>query len=366
MASIQTNLGANSALLNVGMSGMNLNKEITRLSSGFRINSAGDDAAGLAIANKLRGEGASLAQAGRNASQASSMLQIADGATNTVSTILDRLKELATEANSASIGTQAPKLTAEFAQLTAEIDRIAATTKYQGSALVNGTFGATVDTASGSGHSTVLAVTGVTGATASGAPAGTYTLTSGSAGHLTMTSGGISQTLTDVAGAQTLNFSALGITLTTGTGYVADSGVGNVVVAGNSASFMVSSSGSYGTNDLITLNAVDLTVAGLGLTGLDLNSATNAQTALTAIDGAVDKTNTAIGTIGAAESRINFASTNVATIGQNVTAAESTIRDADMAAETTQFTKYNILQQAGMAMISQANQSASEVLTLLR
>jgi flagellin len=348
------------------MSGTNLNKEITRLSSGFRINSAGDDAAGLAIANKLRGEGASLQQAGRNASQANSMLQIADGATNTVSTILDRLKELATEANSASIGTQAPKLDAEFQQLVAEIGRISATTKYQGSALVDGTFGATV--ANAGGGSTVLSVAGVTGATASGAPAGTYTLTSGSAGHLTMTSGGISQTLTDVAGAQTLNFSALGITLQTGTGYVADSGVGNVVVSGNTASFMVSSSGSYNDKDLITLNAVNLTTgaSGLNLTGLDLTTAANAQTALSRIDTAVDLTNTAIGTIGAAESRINFASTNVATISQNVTAAESTIRDADMAAETTQFTKYNILQQAGMAMISQANQSASEVLTLLR
>ena len=95
-------------------------------------------------------------------------------------------------------------------------------------------------------------------------------------------------------------------------------------------------------------------------------SSANAQTALSRIDTAIDNTNVAIGAIGAAESRLSFSSTNVATVTQNVTAAESTIRDADMAAETTKFSKFNILQQAGMAMLSQANSSAAQVLTLLR
>src|SRR4051812_12678369 len=117
MASIQNNLAANTALLNVGVSGMGLNREIAKLSSGFRINRSGDDAAGLAIANKLRGESRSLQQASRNASQATSMLQIADGATNTISGILDRLKELASQSNSDNIGSQRGKLDAEFQSL---------------------------------------------------------------------------------------------------------------------------------------------------------------------------------------------------------------------------------------------------------
>ena len=364
MASIQTNLGANSALRNIGVSGMGLTKEITRLSSGFRINSSGDDAAGLAIANKLRGEGASLTVASRNAAQASSMLQIADGATNTVSGILDRLKELATESNSDTIGTQRPKLDAEFQQLIGEIGRIASTTQYQGSNLIDGTFG------SGVSSGTVLAVAGVASATATGVAAGTYTITKvGSNLHMTNAAGTLTQDVADVAGAQTINFSAFGIKLTTNASYAGgEAAVGTVVVSGSGGNFMVSSSGQYAGNDLISLGAIDLTTGatGLNLTGLNVLSAANAQTALTRIDTAIDNANTAIGSIGAAESRLAFASTNVATISQNVTAAESTIRDADMAAETTAFSKFNILQQAGMAMLAQANSSAGQVLTLLR
>ena len=364
MASIQTNLAANSALLNLGVSGMGLSKEITRLSSGFRINSSGDDAAGLAIANKLRGEGVSLAQASRNAAQATSMLQIADGATNTVSNILDRLKELATQANSDSIGTQRPKLDAEFQSLVAEIGRISATTQYQGSNLIDGSFGANVS------GGTVLADAGVTAVTSSGTAAGTYTVTVSGAGNLKMSNaaGTLTQTISNVGGAQTLNFSAFGSKVNTGAGYVADAAIGTVVVSGSGGNFMVSSSGAYAGNDLISLAAINLTTgaSGLNLTGVDVLSSANAQTALSRIDTAIDNTNVAIGAIGAAESRLSFASTNVATVTQNVTAAESTIRDADMAAETTKFSKFNILQQAGMAMLSQANSSAAQVLTLLR
>src|SRR5690606_6127143 len=133
---------------NLSMTSSMLERQITKLSSGFRINRSADAAAGLAIANKLRAESRSLQQASRNASQANSMLQIADGAVSTISGILDRMKELATAANSASIGTQQDKLNAEFSQLRSEIGRIADTTKYQGSALVNGTLGNTVDAAS--------------------------------------------------------------------------------------------------------------------------------------------------------------------------------------------------------------------------
>ena len=363
---INTNVSAINAANNLSKVQNAVSMSMEKLSSGFRINSSGDDAAGLAIANKLRSEGRSLQQAGRNASQANSMLQIADGATNTVSTVLARLKELATQSNSDSIGTQRSKLDAEFQALVSEIGRIASTTQYQGSNLIDGTFGSSV-TAAGS---TVLAVANVTGATTSGAASGTYTITKvGAKLQMSNAAGTLTQQISDAAGAQTLNFSAFGIKVTTGAAYTgAETAVGNIVVGGSGGNFMVSSSGQYSGADLISLSAIDLTTGatGLNLAGLDLLSAANAQTALTRLDTALDNTNTAIGSIGAAESRINFASTNVATIAQNVTAAESTIRDADMAAETTQFTKFNILQQAGMAMISQANQSASQVLTLLR
>ncbi|HPF62771.1 MAG: flagellin [Gemmatimonadetes bacterium] len=361
MSVIQTNSAANSAYRNLSMTSSMLERQITKLSSGFRINRSADDAAGLAIANKLRAESRSLQQASRNAAQANSLLQIADGAVNTISGILDRMKELATASNSSTIGTQRDKLDAEFQALKAEINRIAATTQYQGSALVNGTLGNAV---TGGTYAGQVAL--------NGAASGTYTFAS-AAGVATLSSaagaGQVTQTLAMPAGAGTYNFDRLGITVTNAAGYVADAANGQtIIVTGTAVAFQVSSSGSYAANDLVSFSSVNLTTAaaGLNIATLDVLSAANAQTALAALDTAIDASNTAIGTIGAAQSRIEFASANVATATQNVIAAESTIRDADMALESTAFAKYQILQQAGTAMLAQANASAQTVLNLLR
>jgi flagellin len=369
MPSINTNIAANTALRNVSTSSTALDKQIGKLSSGFRINRSGDDAAGLAIANKLRAESRSLQQASRNASQATSMLQIADGAVNTISGILDRMKELATAANSSSIGTQRDKLDAEFQSLKSEIGRIAGTTQYQGANLVDGTLGLsqTAGTlAVGANHVTAIKVSGAKADVYTFAhAAGVATLTTGTA------AGDSTQVLAIPAGvAGSYNFDKLGITVGVSSSVTATDLNGLTITVGGTAAadFMVGSSGNYGSTDLVSLNAVDLSTGatGLNIASLDVLSAANAQAALTALDSAIDSSNTAIGTIGAAQSRIEFASSNVATITQNVIAAESTIRDADMAAEMTAFTKFQILQQAGTAMLGQANQSAQTVLSLLR
>jgi flagellin len=128
---------------------------------------------------------------------------------------------------------------------------------------------------------------------------------------------------------------------------------------------MVSSSGSYASNDLVAVNGSDLTAATLGVTGKSLLNAAAAQTTLAALDTAQGAVGTAIGKIGAAQSRIDFASTNVANLIQNTAAAESTIRDADMAYEMTVFTKNQILQQAGTAMLAQANAAPQSILKLI-
>ncbi|HZF69218.1 MAG TPA: flagellin [Gemmatirosa sp.] len=279
---IQTNTAAASALGYARVNAQATERSIGRLSSGFRINRAADDAAGLALANKLRADNRALGQAQRNAQQANSMLQIMDGATQTVASILDRMKELATQANSANSGDQTDKLDAEFKQLVEEIDRIVLTTKYQGSTLLDG--------------------------------------------------------------------------------------------SATSFKFQVSSSGQYASNDQITLSTTNLELDSttLGVNASTITGATNtaaqtaAQAALTAIDTAINTVNKGIGDIGAAQSRVDFASANVATMLQNSQAAESTIRDADMAYEMTQFTKNNILQQAAQSMLSQANQGSQGILQLLR
>lgn len=279
MSSINTNIAALGAYRNLSTTTMNLNKSIEKLSSGFRINHSSDDAAGSAIANGLRSDGRSLSAAQRNAQQAGAVLNIVDGAVNTVSTILDRMKELAATAASSNSGSTArTNLDAEFQQLVLEVDRIAGTTKYQGT-----------------------------------------TLTNGSGGTLT---------------------------------------------------FLVSSSGQYSTNDTVTFTASAVDIRSTTLFGTttaqSLTTLALAQTALTNIDTSITNLGTSIGVVGAAQSRIQFASANVASILQNTLAAESTIRDTDMAAEMTNFTKNQVLAQAGTAMLAQANSLPQSILTLLK
>jgi flagellin len=305
------------------------------------------------------------------------MLQVMDGAAQVISSMLDRMKELATSANSASIGDQQSKLNDEFTALRAEIGRIVNTSEYQGTKLVNGSFGATETGTADFLAANRSSTAEIASVKLTGAGAGTIAFTTATASTMTatVTSGANvhSQTVATVAGAQVLNFHEMGIEVTTGTSFAvtANATAGNVVVAGGNANFQVSSSGDYAdatTGDLIALTTVNLTTgsSGLNLDGLDLLTAGTAQTALTRIDTAIGLLNNALGTIGAAQSRFDFASANVATMLQNVQAAESTIRDADMAYEMTQFTKNNILKEAAQSMLAQANQGTQSILQLLR
>lgn len=371
---INTNVSALNALRNLSTTEDAVSKSMQKLSSGFRINRAGDDAAGLGIANKLRADVRAAGAASRNAEQAGSVLQIIDGATGSVQQILERMKELATQSNSDSVDSNArTRINQEFTDLRSEIGRIVSTTKFQGQALLNGGFGATVDsastvTASGNAFQTVAL---------SGAAAGSYTLTNTAAGKLVLTDGTTSQTATlGASGQQSVAFSNFGITLTTTSSYnntattaAAGGAAGglNITVAAGSGSFMVSASGS-GSSDKITLAAVDLRTdaSHLNLDASALDTAANAASAITAIDSAIDSVNTFVGKIGAAENRVDYAISNVKTTIQNYSAAESVVRDVDMAQEMTSFSKNQILAQAGTAMLAQANQLGAGVLQLLK
>jgi Flagellin and related hook-associated proteins len=257
---INTNVSALNTLRNLANSEQQVSSATAKLSSGFRINKASDDAAGLAIANKLRNTGRALSAAQKNVEQGTAMLQIADGSLQSISTILDRMKELATQYNSANTGTDAQaNIQAEFDVLSTEIDRIVATTQYEGSDLL-----------------------------------------------------------------------------------------------GQSMDFRIDDTGT--ADDLVT---ADLSSVSIDSSGLDVTDPTT-------IDTLLDDVNTAIGTVGAAESQLDFASKNLASKIENTAAAESTIRDADMAAEMTNYTKANIVAQAGMAILAQANTNAQSVLQLIR
>ncbi len=375
---VNTNVSAINTLRRLDASGRALSKSIGRLSSGFRINQASDDAAGLGIANKMRADIRSLQQAGRNAEQATSLLQVAEGAAQTIQSILERMKELATQAGSDNTDSAGrTSIDAEFSKLSEEITRIVETTQFQGSYLLNGTMGATVDAASTVG----TGVTGYVGATISGTESGqTFSIAAAANGtdatqtDVTISNGGISQTLTMADGTGTYDFSAFGITLEVDSafdasvdGLVFDSQT--VVTGTGSTEFMVSSSGNYADaidGDLVSVDGLDLTLSTLGISASSLADRDDAQTALTAIDSAIATVSTTFGEIGAAQNRIEYARSNTTIAVENFQAAESVIRDADMAFEVTQMTKYQVLQQAGTAVLAQANQTTQGVLSLLR
>ena len=378
---INTNVTAMNTLRQLSRTATSFSRSVGRLSSGFRINSAADDAAGLGIANKIRSDVRSMRQAGRNAEQANSVLQIAEGATQTISAIVDRLKELATQAASDNVDDSGRgRIKSEFDGLKAEINAIASTTKFQGKTLIDGNFGTSLDT--NAANSTALASgKGVFTATLSGAATGNYTIGDGASGEVTLTFGGTTQTITGLSGGkQSLNFSQFGVTLETTADFTVTDGTATgsakttiiqVDAGSNGGSFLVRSSGAYTTTDLVTLNTVDLTTGttGLSLDGITLTgngTAAEWQAAMTVLDSAVGVVNTAFSDLGSVQNRIEYAMTNTISAAENLLAAESVIRDVDMAAEVTEMTKFQILQQAGVAMLAQANQAPQQILSLLR
>ncbi len=363
---INTNVAANEAARNLGRVNMDVGSSMAKLSSGFRINKAGDDAAGLGIANKLRADTRALSQAAKNAEQANSLLSVAEGGLQTVGKILERMKELATQSASDNTDTAGrTAIQAEFAALRTEITMITSTTKFQGKTLLDGSFGNVVN----SGGTTAYA-NGIHEARINGTGAGTYALSVAAAGELTATVGAQTQTVAVADGVQTVVFDAFGLTLETNAAFDADAVAtrGNVVVDAGTAggSFMVRSSGAYTTDDNISLSNIDVDVTALGIGASTLATAADSQAALTVIDSAFGVVAAAIGEVGAAQNRIGYALDSVRAQISNFAAAESVIRDVDMAEEMTKFSKNQILSQAGTAMLAQANQSAQGVLQLLR
>ncbi len=366
---LQTNISAMNALRNLGSTELQTNRQIEKLSSGFRLNRSADDAAGMSIANTLRSNVRALQQAQKNASQAGSVLQIADGAVQTVSTMLDRVKELSVQASSGNVSNNdRVKIDQEYQQLLLEIDRIVDNTTYQGAVLLNGSYGVTHSGGTAAGLSNV----NVGAAKASS----TYTITA-TATTMTLASGTgagtVSQTLAVPAGAtsgasvSTFNFDKLGVSFAV-TGDIATTQYAGGTIttsATQPAMFRVGSGGSSDNEISFTLS--DIRTSALGLGSTDMLTSDKAKAVLDAVNNtSLSTLNAAIGTIGAAQNRLDYATANVNSLYQNTAAAESVIRDADMAAEYTTFSKLQILQQAGTAMLAQANASSQGVLQLLR
>jgi flagellin len=265
--SVVSNLASINAQANLQQTNLGLNKALTRLSSGLRINYSGDDAAGLAVANQYRSDVAILNQGIRNANDGLSALQIKDGALNNISTLLDRLATLATQASSSSNGVDITKLSDEYGEIINEINRQAA--------------------------------------------------------------------------------------------------VGNLSTA-NSFSVFVSSETTVSDGVISDASVGAVSSTGLGLSTTSFTTATGAQTALGEVTSAIDSLGDVQNEVGILENKLAFAISLAQSQVVNTRAAESRIRDANIAEESANLTRFNILSQSGIAALAQANQSSSFVLALLR
>jgi flagellin len=363
---IQTNVAALNAQRQLNISDMSMAKSLERLSSGFRINKAGDDVAGLSMSAKFVSQIRAMSVANRNASQANSLLQIAEGGTEQIGNILTRLKELATQAASANSSANLTDINNEATALKSEIDRIANSTTFQGTALLTG-YGVKNSTTS-------LTAANAYDLNVSGASQSSYSV-SNTADTLTIRdlTSNVSQTLTALGGAGTYTFSTLGISFKTTGGAAQSTTLAGIQANLDGMSVSVNGSSDFqigetnGTNYRISFQISATTTISLSVGGanVDLSSAAGAQTAMDKIDAAIGALVSVRGQIGAIMNRLDYTMSNLAIAIENASAANSVVKDVDMAAEMTTFTKTQILVQAGTAMLGQANMAPQSVLSLI-
>jgi len=504
MSSIVTNVSALNAQRNLQMTGLKLGKVLEQLSSGYRINRAADDAAGLGISEKMKAQINGDSQAIRNAQDGISMLQTAEGAMDEIHSMLQRMRELAVQAANGTYDAAArTSIGQEMTQLHQEIDRISNSTTFNGQQLLNGTLSTSVDATSGVKLNTAIATGGAatgtivstplrtnvaSSVTASGSTApGNYTITdsgttlslvdsnnnvvstadvstlsvaattgttdvvfgngltvhiantgassygpaelatdvgagktvtipgakvsalnvtgaesgtaytfTGGTNQLTLTkgsgAGAVSQTVTisDLTGAsETLNFDKLGVSMSlSGTATAANmitalttGPTNSITTAAGSQSAVLQIGANATSNDTLSVAFADVqasSASGLNLVSnaganLDWSSAANvvqdnthAQAIINQIDGAITTLNTVRGTLGASQNRLEHTIASLGVSVENITASESRIRDADVASLSSQMASDQILQQAGTAVLAQANQSSQSVLKLLQ
>ena len=354
------------SVANAGMS-----KALERLSSGYKINKAADDAAGISIATQLNVKATSIAKAIDNGNQAIAMLQTAESGIEQIANILTRLKELATQAASDNLtNTDREALDKERNQLEDEINKIAQNTKYGSTGLLKGAnsisnYGNNLKPGNG------ISGIDVTSAALTTTTVFTLTVSAGATTTLTLTNGTTTQTVTvtkpsDLETA-TANFSNLGVKVTINASIVniSTDNAFTVAVGGSSFTYQLGDENQSYNQINIGIANFQTTSNVLNISG-NITSKANAQSYLGTIDTAVTKLNTERGKIGAAQNQISYHIANLEAMYENTRAAQSTIKDADFAAEMANFTKFQIITQSGVAMLAQANQLPQLILSLMR
>lgn len=403
---INHNMNAMNAHRNMGMNTVNSGKSMEKLSSGLRINRAGDDAAGLAISEKMRGQIRGLDQASRNAQDGISLIQTAEGALSETQAILQRMKELSTQSSNGTLDNSVDRaaIQTEVKKLNEEVDRIASTTNFNGTKLLDGSIGAGATSIVGYDNSLPLAtskatVTSVNGVDATSGNSVT-SIVSGSkivftskdtAGNAISKEVDISKVLSDkktggtftaAAGAQgvidltsvglgRIEFTAQDNTATAdklaadlNTFFTGGKDVTGTAGAGGSLTLQVGDSTDAAQKVSVDISSMSSSALGVG--GLDVSSQSAATASIDKVKNAINTVSTQRAQLGATQNRLEHTINNLGTTSENLTAAESRIRDVDMAKEMMNFSKNNILSQAAQAMLAQANQQPQGVLQLLR
>ena len=471
---INTNLASLTAQRNSSKTQNDLQTAISRLSSGLRINSAKDDAAGLAIADRFTSQIRGLNQAARNANDGISLAQTAEGSLASVGDNLQRIRELSVQAaNATNSASDRASLQLEVAQLVSEIDRVATQTAFNGTNLLDGSFtskafqvganvGQTITVSSiasartsalgvyqgfsltnqsiGTASNTAAALTVTVGsgsavslgtvavdakaiaaainggnvggltatANATSVAAGTSAAGSSASGAAVFTINGVAITMAGVTGAAGLTgnraaavaainaqSAATGVTASdTGSGVslaaadgrnvvtsyaaggftgstVADFGLGAAATTGSTINVTyvapTGTTGSVAFAQTAGLNSsTAIAATGTAMNAVDISTVAGANAALAAVDAALTTVNSSRASLGAIQNRFQSTIENLQTTGENLTASRSRIQDADFAQETANLSRAQVLQQAGTAMVAQANQLPQQVLQLLR
>ncbi|WP_269160022.1 flagellin N-terminal helical domain-containing protein [Modestobacter sp. VKM Ac-2984] len=385
---VNNNIAAMNSYRNLSITDSQMSKSLEKLSSGFRINRAADDAAGLAISEGLRSQIGGLKVAVRNTQDGVSVVQTAEGALTETHKILQRMRDLSVQAsNEGSLNADAKKnIQSEVGQLKSELDRIANTTNFNGKQLLDGKYNTTFQVGANAGETIAVGIGTAMGAQGLGVDGVDVSLADGAGGSVGST------TTAATAGGRSVATVTAGAALTT-----ADFDALNGSISYNGKSLDLASV-KYATTDtaaqaLTKLQAAadaafgtgGVTVAdsgtGLTFTGavapspataqqladatVSFTAASGASLAIGKIDDAIKSVSTTRADLGAIQNRFEHTVNNLNVAVENLTASESRIRDTDMASEMTNFTRTQILTQAGTAMLAQANQAPQGILRLL-
>ncbi|MET0016371.1 flagellin [Oscillibacter sp.] len=396
---VQHNIMAMNAYRNYTGNTSALSKNLEKLSSGYKINRAGDDAAGLAISEKMRAQISGLKQASSNAKSGINLVGTAEGSLTEVHDMLNRMVTLADQSANGTYDNETDRanLQKEVSQLKSEVNRIADSSNFNGIKLLDGTMGGRQVTTSGEAANAVKSIQVIGGGNGSPQSAISFSAASDASGKVTLTdstavagvtwkavgtdtvAGKDGGTVTFQAVVDRTNTTALAKDLDFYDGMSISVTLDSAKADGTYATDAATLSGITGSNGLtlqigdttnsynqLTVSVGDMHTAALGIGDIDISTQSGAQGAVDKVKAAINSVSSTRGNLGALQNRLDHTINNLGVMTENIQDAESTVRDTDVAEEMMDYTKNNILVQSAQAMLAQANQAPQGVLQLLQ